>query len=524
MERYEVVVVGAGPVGLSTALFLADRGIRVLVVDKRDPLGPPRASTSVRTLELFRSIGLEPALDRVAWDGPPPLRSVVKDSAVGAVQHQAAPPARYAGRLDACSPIGIRRTTTQHEVQQIALDALRRRGGQVRFGVELVDLTEDAEAIRTRMVDAGTGREQQTVSTYLIGADGARSRVRDLLGIGMPDRQVAAQLNTAFFRAELRHLLPEATTHSCLIRNEHVYCTLFAKGSAGDRWSSHIIDYPGKPTELAPLSPEQTVRLLHAAIGDDTVSIELSECNAWEAALGIASAFRRGRVFLAGDAAHVQSSAGGLGMNTGIQDGHNLAWKVAAVLHGHADESLLDSYEPERRTAAQASLALSHSMHRGYRAHQDTDRLQAQLATDYLRGMMFYRYPSGAVLTEDADEPDILDDRASPGCRLPHRWLVGHERRRSTLDLVGARWTLLTGPEGTGWHAAGSDDLDLQVRPVTTAMTGGDPSAFAEMAGTERDGALLVRPDGFVAWRSPDLPADPETIVRTTMRTLLGLT
>jgi tetracenomycin A2 monooxygenase-dioxygenase len=153
VERYEVVVVGAGPVGLSTALFLADRGIRVLVVDRRQSLdGPPRASTSVRTMEVFRSIGLGPAVDRVAWDGPLPLRSVVKDSAVGAVQHEAGPPIRYAARLDACSPIGVRRVLTQRELQQIAVDALRRRGGQVRLGVELVDLSDEGHAVRVRVV------------------------------------------------------------------------------------------------------------------------------------------------------------------------------------------------------------------------------------------------------------------------------------------------------------------------------------------------------------------------------------
>src|ERR1043165_9385322 len=311
VERYEVVVVGAGPVGLSTGLFLADRGVRVLVVDKRDPLdGPPRASANTRTLELFRSIGLEADVDLLAWDGPAPLRSMIKDSAVGAVRHRATPPSRYTERLDTCSPVDIRRTMTQYEVQRLALEHLRRRGGRVRFGVELVDIAVDADAVRARVVDTDTGRTGQVVSQYLIGTDGARSRVRDLIGVEIPDRQIAARLNTAFFRADLRPVFPESATHACFIRNEHVYCTLFAKG--GDRWSSHIMDYPGKPAELASLSPQRTLRLLRAAVGDDTVPIDLIECNAWEAAIGIASAYRRGRVFLAGDAAHVQRSAGGL--------------------------------------------------------------------------------------------------------------------------------------------------------------------------------------------------------------------
>ncbi|QFU89823.1 FAD-dependent oxidoreductase [Amycolatopsis sp. YIM 10] len=518
VERYEVVVAGAGPVGLSTALFLADRGVRVLVVDKRDPLsGPPRAGSSARTLELFRALGLGEHLDRLGWDGPAPLRSIVKDNAAGAVLHRAAPPARYAERLDTCSPIGIRRVLTQHELQRVALEHLRRRGGQVRFGVELVAATGDAESVRAKVIDVGTGRARELVSRYLIGADGARSRVRTLSGIDLPDRQVAARLNTAFFRADLAHLLPESATHACFIRNEHVYCTLFAKSAAGDRWSSHLMDYPGKPAELAQMAPEQTRRLLHAAIGDDTVPIELIECNAWEAAIGVASAFRRGRIFLAGDAAHVQSSAGGLGMNTGIQDGHNLAWKLAAVLRGQADDALLDSYEPERRAAAEASLALSLGMHRGYQDGQDTNELYARLAAGYLRGMMFHRYDSGAVITDEADAPDVLDDRAAPGYRLPHRWLADGARRRSTLDLAGTGWTLLTGPGGARWHESRTDDL--RVRQLTPGLTGG-AEVFTELAGTGPDGALLVRPDGFVAWRAPCLPADPAAAVRSALRAL----
>lgn len=523
-QRYEVMVVGAGPVGLSTALFLADQGVRVLVVDKRDPLnGPPRASTSVRTLELFRSIGLGPALDRVGWDGPAPLRSVIKDSAVGSVQHSAAPPIPYADRLETCSPVSIRRAVTQYEVQRMALDQLRRRGCQVRFGAELTGIDAADTGVYATVADTATGTREQLSCAYLVGADGAGSRVRQLLGVGMPDRHVAARLNTAFFRADLGRLLPESSSHFCFIRNERVYCTLFAKGADGTRWSSHIMDYPGKPAELTTLSPEQTIGLLHAAIGDDSVPIDLIECNAWEAALGIASTFGSGRVLLAGDAAHTQSSAGGLGMNTGIQDGHNLAWKLATVLRGHAGEALLDTYEPERRAAAEASLALSERMHRGYQAQQDTTELYAQLAADYLRGMMCYQYPSGAVVPHNEPDPDVLTDHAVAGRRLPHRWLTLGDRRLSTLDLVGARWTLLIGPRGDAWRAVEHDTgLNVQVRQLTAEHTDGDITTFTDMAGIEPDGALLVRPDHFVAWRSPTLPAAPRNTIRHIAASLLG--
>ncbi len=190
------------------------------------------------------------------------------------------------------------------------------------------------------------------------------------------------------------------------------------------------------------------------------------------------------------------------------------------MLHGQAGETLLDSYEPERRAAAEASLALSRRLLRGYQAHQDTNQLYVRAAADYLRGMIFYRYDSRAVLTEDAAAADILDNQAIPGCRLPHRWLTDSGRQLSTLDLAGAQWTLLAGPHGTGWLTASTDGL--RVRQITAAMIDSDPAAFTEIAGTEPDGALLIRPDGFVAWRSRSLPTDPNDTIRSAMHTLLG--
>ncbi|MDX2549063.1 hypothetical protein ACOT81_07250 [Streptomyces sp. WI04-05B] len=151
-------------------------------------------------------------------------------------------------------------------------------------------------------------------------------------------------------------------------------------------------------------------------------------------------------------------------------------------------------------------------------------QLYARLAADYLRAMMFYRYDSGAVLTDATAEVDVLDDQAIPGCRLPHRWLTKGGRQLSTLDVVGAQWTLPAGPNGAGWLTADTDGLDLQVRQITAAMLDGDSAVFTEMAGTEADGVLLVRPDGFVAWRSCSLPVDPSDIVRSAVRTLLGYT
>ncbi|SHG24921.1 FAD-dependent monooxygenase [Streptoalloteichus hindustanus] len=524
------LVVGAGPVGLSTAVFLHHWGVPALVVDKRDPTSAPaRANISLRSLEVFRSVGMGPALDEVAWRGGPPMRTVHKDSGLGATQRYGGLPAEYLRRLDTCSPVDAHQHLTQREVQQVALRRLPDEA--VCFGLRLLDFSADEDGVRARVVDTATGEEQEITAEYLIGADGARSRTRELLGVTVPDREVLARLHTAFFRADLGNVVSEWGTHLCVVRNDRVYATLFAK-NGGDQWSSHIMDYPGKPDELVDLPEEKVVELLRAAIGDDTRPIELHGATTWEAALGIASAFRRGRVFLAGDSAHVQSSAGGLGMNTGIQDGHNLAWKLAAVLRGQAAPSLLDSYETERRSAARDSLALSRRAHRGYQErHGDPRRMDETIAVDYLRAMMFYRYRSTAVLAEDTEDTtdtddtdgSVLRDQALPGCRFPHHWVDSDRSRVSTLDLIGSKWTVLTGHTGTPWLSAADlvgADLGLTVGAHRLSHHQGD--VFSTLTGLAPDGAVLVRPDGFVAWRAPSPGSAPDLALRQALGRVLG--
>ncbi len=427
----------------------------------------------MRTFELFRSIGLGPALDQFGWSAGAPMKSVFKDRAFGAVQHVSGLPQRYAARLETCTPVDVRRSVTQLEVQKLALDHLDE--GTVRFGVRLRDFDLRDSKVHAHVVDTRSGEPEEIVADYLIAADGAGSDVRERLGITVPDRRVVASLNTAFFRADLGDVVNEWGTGACFVRNEHVYATLFSKNGK-DQWSSHIMDYPGKPEGLAELSEQKTVELLRAAIGDDRIDIDLHAVNAWEAALGIASKLRHGRVFLVGDAAHVQSSAGGLGMNTGIQDGHNLAWKIAAVLAGQAAPSLLDSYEPERLSAVEAALALSQRMHEGYQ-NQNPDQMYEAIAIDYLRGMMFYGYRSGAIIDDGPSEADVLTDVPRPGYRFPHHWV---EPNVSTLDLIGARWSVLS---ATPLQV---DDPGIRVHEVSDVVPPGE--------------AVLVRPDGFVAW------------------------
>ncbi len=531
----------AGPVGLATAFFLARHGVRPLVVERRGGTGQrPRANTSPRTIELFRAAGLGAALDQVGWVPEDPYGMVFKDRGVGPVLVRRRQPPRIGRRLRTCPP-SPRLMVTSDQLERLLEAEVRARGGEVRFDAELVDFDVDDTGVRATVVSAATGERREITADYLVGADGARSGVRTRLGITMPDLEVVGTVDTAIYRADIDGL-PDPEARFCFVRNDEVYAAIGSMNGK-DLWGTHIMDYPGKTEEPLRLSRERIVRLLRAAIGDPTVDVEVLAATPWEARLGVASRFRRGRVFLAGDAAHVQTSAGGLGMNTGIQDGHNLAWKLAAVLHGQAAPSLLDTYEAERRSAATLSVDCSRgaSHHVGIGSSGDGAPEVLREEHEYadrahLRAMMFYRYRSDAVIAGDQpdEDLDVLRDDARPGYRLPHHWLVRGGDRVSTVDVAGSGWLLLAGPRGDAWvSAAASLDVEVRAHRVVPLDSGtdGDGAALGDVDGTFRDvadigpdGAVLVRPDGFVCWRATTLGTDPEATLRDAMNHILGRT
>lgn len=509
--------------GLSTAFFLACRGIRPIVLEQRQTTGlHPRANTSPRTVELFRAAGLGDALEESGWHPTHPYGVVYRRSAVGPAISRGRPPAPALHRLLTCSP-APRTMVTSDKLERLLLEEVRARGGEIRFGLRLTQVSEEREGVRVTAEDTSTGERIPIEAAYLVGADGAHSTVRGELGLAMPDIEKVGAVHTAFCRADLGDRRDREARFT-FVRNDTVYAALGALDGE-DLWVCHIMDYPGKPDEPVHLPPDRTRELLQAAIGDPGVPVELLAANPWQAHLGLASAFRSGRVFLAGDAAHVQTSAGGLGMNTGIQDGHNLAWKLAAVLDGQAAPTLLDSYEPERRAAARLSVEYSRAMSRsvgiGASQGEEPEYVRDNRAHDLLRAMMFYGYDSDAVVLDEDDplpaEADPFEDVARPGYRFPHYWLTSGERCVSTAELTGYDWLLLTGAKGQPWLTAAAS-LDVPAvrahrvvgaeenRVAEGSATLGDPEgSFPSVAGVEPDGAVLVRPDGFVCWRSSSL-------------------
>jgi putative polyketide hydroxylase len=525
-----VLIAGGGTVGLAAALFLAHHGIPVLVAERHDePDAQPRAvSLGPRTMEILREVGLEDAVNAAAVERPagglgrvsaPTLASADLPGAARAAAARPEPAPLWSEQV---FPSRARGTCPQSRLDAMLLDAAREHGAAVRYGIRLASFAPDDDGI-TATVD-GPGGPEVLRTPYLVVADGASSRVRAGLGIGTSGPGgVGAPVASILFRADLSPYTGGYSFTACDITGTAPPATLVTVD--GRDW---ILRAAADPADG--LDAGQARALIRAAAGVPDLEVEVLSVRPWQARGLLAERFAAGRVFLAGDAAHAVPPPGDFGLDAGLADAHNLAWKLAAVLSGQAGPALLDTYEAERRpaadmTLAQALLRLGQPMlHRD----QGPDGAAARAAAGALSAPVVhlgFRYDSAAVIDPGPALPSAedvaLDLDGSPGTRLPHAWLVSDGQLRSTLDLVQSRWTVLAGLGGEPWIAAAQAAAEQLGVPVgayrITPGTAGEPretvsdasGRWAEQAGLGGDGALLVRPDQFVAWRSPARPADP---------------
>ncbi|MBY8888719.1 FAD-dependent monooxygenase [Streptomyces sp. PTM05] len=517
-----VLVVGGGLVGLSASLCLHHHGIdHVLVERAAEPSPLPRSrGLHTRSVEIFRQLGVE---DRVQAAGATALRMGRFGGArTGRTLGDSAPLEMGLGRPDrGGGPLGQSASPShfcfcpQVVLEPVLRDIARERGADLRFGTELTAFAQHADHVGATLTDRASGRTETLRADYLIAADGAASGVRTALGIASTRQPPTHHYLNLFFRADLTELVRDATFSQCEIRNERV-AGLFAAKNNTDEWTFHLEYDPAAETP-ADYPDARCLDLIRAAIGPfaDGLGIELLARGAWDTGTAVADEYRRGRIFLAGDAAHRHAPWGGFGANTGIADAHNLAWKLAAVLEGRSREELLDTYRPERRPRAvlaveQARLRTEFLTRYGVPTKDNADVLARHLDTDAV--MTRYRH------TPDGREQLPVEAlTGQSGTRFPHVPLQAADGRTlSTLDLFGRGWTLLTG--STAWDRA-AKDLPLAVRRVGGPADADAPlrdpeGAWAALVGLPEDGALLVRPDGFVAARSDDGPLSPATLGR----------
>jgi putative polyketide hydroxylase len=503
-----VLVVGAGVAGLATSLFLAAHGVRSLLVERHagTSIYPRARGVNGRTMELARELGLADEIRRagerlapaIGFHAGRSLVEVLDRTGDGGWFLRRVRARGVRGHESKASPTGPCRCT-QDELEPILLRGARARGVDARFETELVASAQDETGVTATIRARGTTEAITVRAAYLVAADGARSPIRTRLGIAQTgSRTFGHQLNV-YVRAELTALVRGRELSMCLVENERVR-GLIASIDNATRWVIHISYDPERGERPEDFPPERCVELVRAAVGVADLPVEILGISPWQSAVRIAERFREGRVFLVGDAAHAIPPWGGFGANSAIQDAHNLAWKLALVLAGTAGASLLATYEAERAPLAHELGAVAGGLN-GERGLMTVPAGLGALRVfwmmrrvlPYLSVGYGYDSPAIAACGEPAAGPrtKALDGR--PGTRVPHVWIEHAGARRSTLDLVGRGFVLFAGPDAGPWCEAAAH------LPVPVAC---ERIAAHAALGIRRDGALLVRPDGFVAWRA----------------------
>lgn len=508
--RVPVLIVGAGVGGLAMSALLAQHGVRSLLVEKRREvfIYPKARNLSFRSLEILRGLGLSDEVHQVAEHvsnmvAKPTLNSPAEEPAIDI-------DAIFAG-LDTLSPESAVQYCPQSRLEPILLAETRRHGSEVRYGTELSTVDMDDTGV-TAVVHDADSRESETVrADYLVGADGVHSPIRKSLGITTSGYgALPIYVVFVYFRAPWRRFIPKLHDGDGVqVKNDDVDgIFLVAQGDLGMFITTY---FPGAGESAEQFTPQRCRELLTKAIGEQ-IAIDIIEVATWQPYERVADQFDCGRAFLVGDSAHTMPPFKAGGANTAIQSAHNLAWKLAAVLHGTAAPELLATYHAERHPVGRfaARQSLTGPSVALLRAGGDVPQLPPDEECPMFNLLIGYRYRSAAVVTGDADGDGLVDElRAQPGTRVPHMWVRDGV---STLDLLGPEFTLLTGDER--WCAA--------VASASVAAHRIYSDEWAAITGLAPYGALLVRPDDFIGWRADELPADPEAALRQALSAILG--
>ncbi|MFB6890395.1 FAD-dependent oxidoreductase [Kitasatospora sp. NPDC056327] len=535
-DRVPVLIVGGSLVGLSASLFLGRLGVRHLLVEKHaDTSHHPRGrGNNVRTMELYRVAGIEPAIREAASVLAPNHGILQAPSLTGEEQEWLFREIDPGGRLARFSPSSWC-LCSQNDLEPVLRRAARELGADIRFGTELLSFEQDADGVTALLRSRESGEERSVRAEYLIAADGPRSPARERLGIGQSGQGELFHNVSITFRAKrLAEAVGDRHFIACYLTNPDADGALLPVDNR-EEWVFHAPWHPEHGEPLEAFTDERCARHIRAAVGMPGLDVEVTGKAPWHAAERVAERYSGGRVFLAGDSAHEMSPTGAFGSNTGIQDAHNLAWKLAAVLGGWAGPALLDTYGRERRPVAQvtgerASARSAEHSHPGYAVVPGVGRQAGVLAV-----ALGYRYRDGAVVGTDPAGPvvpEAFESAGEPGSRAPHQWLLRAGVRLSTLDLYEQAPVLLTGSGGTAWQEAARRAADRLAVPLDAFRIGDgadddlapEPGAdFGALHGIGPGGALLVRPDGFVAWRSEGPVGDPDAVVGHVLRTVLSL-
>jgi 2-polyprenyl-6-methoxyphenol hydroxylase-like FAD-dependent oxidoreductase len=414
----------------------------------------------------------------------------------------------------------------QSSVEPILCDAAVGWGAEQRFNTGMVSFEAHEDSISAVLEDRSSGQQRTVRADYLVAADGNRSSIRNQLGIDRPGPGVTRHWASIVFEADLSQMLRRRAVYWIVLNPELGFASFVTTAVPG-RWAVSVTYDPAKQS-IADFTPQRCIEVARAAVGISDLAINVLDVGGWEEAVGVADEYCSGRVFLVGDSAHVWPPAGALGANAAVQDAHNLAWKLAAVVKGYADQSLLNSYADERRPVALELARLT--VQRQAARFSNDEEYQDDL--DDLLCALGQRYRSSAVVGAQHDSvfDEKLQLRGLPGERAPHLWLDRTGARISTHDLFHDSFVLLTGSAGAPWVDAAGKVAErtsvplraYQVGPASKQVDVIDVEDEWQLRyGVGIDGAVLVRPDGYVAWRSAKPSTNAEAQLADVLRQVL---
>ncbi|HMD26536.1 MAG TPA: FAD-dependent monooxygenase [Streptosporangiaceae bacterium] len=574
----DVLIVGSGPAGGAAALSLASLGVPNIMITKyRWTANTPRAHiTNQRAMEIFRDLGVE---DQVLADATP--HELVGDTVfctsiageeIGRIKTWGTHPAREAD-YQLASPCLIC-DIPQTYLEPILVKNATARGTQTRFSTEYLSHAQDDDGVTTTVRDRLTGATYAIRSKYLIGADGARSLVAEHIGLPYEGQMDIAGSMNITFRADISTQV--ATRPSVLYWVIQPGSNVGGIGAGLVRmirpWNEWLIVWGYDISQPPPtVDGDKATEIVRNLLGLPDLEVEITGTSLWGNNEMYATHLQRRRVFAAGDAVHRHPPSNGLGSNTSVQDSYNLAWKLAAVLRGEAGPGLLETYSQERAPVARQIVTRANKSSREFGQFFEVLGLTEAETEEEMRGQIEERkantargrakraalvsamelknyefnahgvelgqfYQSAAIVGDGTTRPEPARDpelyyQAStvPGSHLPHAWVGDAANKVSTLDLApyGA-FTLFTGIAGETWaEAAEKVSRDLNV-PIKSVIIGPGREVtdiyydWARVREIDEDGALLVRPDKFIGWRSMSRPGNPAQALRDALANLLS--
>ena len=576
----DILIIGTGPAGSVTAALLATYGVENMAINRyRWLANTPRAHiTNQRAMEVLRDLGREVEAEAYLHCSPQEIMgenvfcASLAGEELGRLKTWGTHPKSKAEHL-------LSSPTEMNDLPQTFMEPLLfktacSRGTQARMSTEYVSHEQDADGVTTTCRDRLTGKDFTIRSKYLVGADGGNSLVAQHIGLPFEGKMGVAGSMNIIFKADLTRYVAH--------RPSVLYWVLQPGSNVGGigmglvrmirPWNEWLINWGYDISQGVPeVDNDFAEGVARDLIGDPDIDIEITSVSTWTVNNCYAARAHKGRVFCMGDAIHRHPPSNGLGSNTSIQDGFNLAWKLAMVVKGQAGPDLLETYSEERAPVARQIVTRANQSIEEFgpifgalglldsidpvkmqenmdRRCDDTPAAETQRAAlreaiafkvyefDAHGVEMNQRYRSSAVAADGQPEPAFTQDRELhfeqttwPGARLPHAWLFGEgNRKASTLDLCGhGRFTILTGIGGRAWVDAAEALLAELGLPITTHVIGprqtwqdhyGDWARAREVGDA---GVVLVRPDHHVAWRSEGLAADPAEELRRVLKTIL---